>query len=165
MVETWGQGGLRHGCEVAYPYCELMLSTPAPTPMSMRPALMALAISTQACRPELHCLFSECTAVLSGNPAASAAALNSVAPPPGGRTEPTAMSSTRAGSSLLRSRRDTKAPWRRSAAAVSLKPPLPPLVWAVRRQAVTTISSGCFFRIASLFGERSASEWLRWSAT
>ncbi len=38
------------------PYCELMLSTPAPMPMSIMPLLMALAMSTHACRPELHCL-------------------------------------------------------------------------------------------------------------
>lgn len=111
-----------------YPYWVLMLSTPAPMPMSIMPALMALAISTQAWRPELHCLFKLCTPVDEGKPAARAAALNSVAPPPGARTFPTAMSSTSEGSILERSSRDLKAPWRRSAQGVSLKPPLPPLV-------------------------------------
>lgn len=99
---------------------------------------MALAISTQACRPDEHCLLSDFTAAVSGNPAASAAARNSVAPPPGGRTDPTEISSTRDGSILERSISDLKAPTSRSAAGVSLKPPLPPLVNAVRRHAVTT---------------------------
>jgi len=123
----------------AYPYCNDMLSTPAPIPISIMPDLMALAISTHACRPEEHCLFKLLTAAETGNPAAKAAARNSVAPPPGGRTDPTAISSTRPGSMFERSMRDLKAPMRRSAAAVSLKPPLPPFVNAVRRAAVTTI--------------------------
>jgi hypothetical protein len=120
-----------------------MLSTPAPTPISIIPDLIALAISTQACRPEEHCRFKLFTAAETGNPATSAAARNSVAPPPGGKTEPTAMSSTNAGSIFERSMRDLKAPTSRSAAAVSLKPPFPPLVNAVRRHAVTTIWREC----------------------
>lgn len=116
-----------------------MLSTPAPIPTSIIPEEIALAMSTTPCNPLLHCLLSALTEVVTGNPAASAAALNSVAPPPGGSTEPTAISSTNAGSILERSRRDLKAPTRRSAAAVSLNPPLPPFVNGVRSAAVTTI--------------------------
>lgn len=121
-----------------YPYCNDMLSTPAPTPTSIMPVEIALAISTTACNPLLHCLFRAFTAAVTGNPAARAAALNSVAPPPGGSTDPTAISSTSAGSILERSMRALKAPTRRSAAAVSLNPPLPPLVNGVRKHAVTT---------------------------
>ncbi len=69
----------------------------------------------------------------------NAAALNSVAPPPGGKTLPTAISSTKAGSILLLSINALNAPTSRSDAGVSLKPPLPPFVKAVRRHAVTTI--------------------------
>jgi len=127
------------GIENAYPYCKLILSTPAPTPISIMPDLIAFAISTHACRPEEHCLFKLFTAAETGNPAAKAAARNSVAPPPGGRTEPTAISSTSPGSIFERSMRDLKAPTNISAAAVSLNPPLPPFVNAVRRHAVTTI--------------------------
>ena len=125
-----------------------MLSTPAPTPTSIMPELIAFAISTQACRPEEHCLFKLLTAAETGNPAAKAAARNSVAPPPGGRTEPTAISSTKAGSIFERSMSDLNAPTSISAAAVSLNPPFPPLVNAVRRHAVTTIwqLSVLFFR-------------------
>lgn len=148
-----------------YPYCRLMLSTPAPIPTSIIPLLIALAMSTQACSPLLHCLFRLFTAVLSGKPAARAAARNSVAPPPGGSTEPTAMSSTRDGSMLERDRRFLKVPRRRSAAAVSLKPPRPPFVRGVRRAQVTTTSSGCLARIDSRPRGMSASEDLRWEVT
>ena len=116
----------------------------APMPMSMVPHLIALAMSTQACRPDEHCLFSALTAVELGKPAARAAARNSVAPPPGARTLPTAMSSTSEGSMPERSMRLLKAPTRSSAPGVSLKPQRPPFVMAVRRAAVTTMSSGCF---------------------
>ena len=102
------------------------------------PLLIAFAMSTTACNPLLHCLFKLLTEVSTGNPAARAAALNSVAPPPGGRTDPTAISSTRDGSILERERSALKAPTSRSAAAVSLKPPLPPLVNGVRSAAVIT---------------------------
>jgi hypothetical protein len=115
-----------------------MLSTPAPTPTSIIPELIAFAISTQACKPEEHCLFKLLTAAETGKPATRAAARNSVAPPPGGKTEPTEISSTSAGSIFERSMSDLKAPTSRSAAAVSLNPPLPPFVNAVRRHAVTT---------------------------
>ena len=122
----------------AHPYCELILSTPAPMPTSIIPALMALAISTQACRPELHCRLTHFRAVDSGKPATNADARYSVAPPPGANTDPTAMSSTKAGSIRERTRRALKAPTSRSDAAVSLNPPLPPLVKGVRSAAVTT---------------------------
>lgn len=52
-----------------------------------------------------------------------------------------------------------RAPTRRSAAAVSLKPPLPPLVKGVRRAAVMTMSSGFFERRAA------RPVGLRWEAT
>jgi hypothetical protein len=112
-------------------------------PTSIIPLLIEFAISTHACRPELHCLFRLLTAAETGKPAAKAAALNSVAPPPGGNTDPTAISSTRPGSIFERSMSDLKAPTSISAAAVSLKPPRPPFVNAVRRQAVTTIWNVC----------------------
>jgi hypothetical protein len=96
--------------------------------------------------------------VLSGNPATRAAALNSVAPPPGGRTEPTAISSTREGSILEREIRALKVWTRRSAAAVSLRRPLPPFVKGVRRAHVITMSSGDFRRMASRPRGMSASE-------
>jgi hypothetical protein len=115
-----------------------MLSEPAPIPISIMPVLMALAMSTHAWSPDEHCRFSDLTADVTGKPAASAAARNSVAPPPGARTVPTAMSSTRLGSILEREIRALKAPVRRSADCVSLKPPLPPLVKAVRRAHVMT---------------------------
>ena len=89
--------------------------------------------------------------MVSGKPAARAAARNSVAPPPGARTAPTAISSTREGSMPERWTSALKTPWRRSAAAVSLKPPLPPLVKGVRSAAVTTICS-----LASAFGPLEA---------
>ena len=129
------------------PYCEDMLSTPEPMPTSIMPERMALAISTHACRPEEHCRLRDLTAVDSGKPATSAAARYSVAPPPGASTQPVAMSSTRAGSILLRSRRALNVWARRSAAAVSLKPPLRPRVKGVRRAQVMTTSSGDLERI------------------
>ena len=52
------------------------------------------------------------------------------------------MSSTRSGEILEREIREERAWCSRSAAAVSLKPPRPPLVMGVRRQQVTTMSSG-----------------------
>lgn len=125
-----------------------MLSTPAPMPTSIMPHLMALAISITAWSPLEHCLLRDLTAAVSGNPATRAAARNSVAPPPGGKTEPTAISSTKAGSILDFSIKDLNTPASRSDAAVSLKPPLPPLVKAVRRAQVTTMSSGCLAVIA-----------------
>jgi hypothetical protein len=120
------------------PYCVDMLSVPAPMPISIMPVLMALAMSTQAWRPEEHWRFSDLHEVVTGKPAARAAARNSVAPPPGARTVPTEMSSTRLGSIFERSRSALKAPTRRSADWVSLKPPFPPLVKGVRRAHVTT---------------------------
>jgi hypothetical protein len=116
-----------------------MLSTPAPIPISIIPDLIALAMSTQAVRPEVHCLFNALRAVDVGKPAAIAAARNSVWPPPGGRTEPTAISSTRDGSIPDRSINALKAPWSISEGIVSLKPPFPALVIAVRRAHVITI--------------------------
>jgi len=99
--------------------------------------------------------------VLSGKPAARAAARNSVAPPPGGRTEPTAISSTREGSILEREMSDLKVWIRRSAAAVSLSSPFPPRVKGVRRAQVTTMSLGDLSRIASRPRGMSASEAAR----
>lgn len=119
-----------------------MLSTPAPIPISIMPVLIWLMTSMQACRPEEHWRFRVRTAVVSGKPATRAAARISVAPPPGARTVPTAISSTRAGSILERSRSDLRAPAIRSEAWVSLNPPLPPLVKGVRRAAVTTTWEG-----------------------
>jgi hypothetical protein len=134
------------------PYCVDMLSAPAPMPISIMPVLIALAMSTQAWRPEEHWRFSDLHDAVTGKPAARAAARNSVAPPPGARTVPTAMSSTRLGSIFERSRRALRAPWRRSADWVSLKPPFPPLVMAVRRAHVTTIWTS---RLAKCCGMRS----------
>ena len=100
-----------------------------------------------------------------GNPATNAAARNSVAPPPGGSTEPTVMSSTREGSILERSIIPRRAPERRSCAGVSLKKPRPPFVCAVRRAQVMTMSSGCgesIFSRGDLRGEVSCDEiWAR----
>ncbi|RBQ78289.1 hypothetical protein VDGD_21234 [Verticillium dahliae] len=121
-----------------YPYWVLMLSTPAPMPISIMPDLIWLIMSMEACRPEEHWRLRVRTAVVVGKPATRAAARISVAPPPGARTVPTAMSSTRAGSILERSSRAFRAPAMRSAAWVSLKPPLPPFVKGVRSAAVTT---------------------------
>ncbi len=122
---------------------------------------MAFAISTQACKPLEHCLFTLFTAVVSGSPATSVAARNSVAPPPGGSTLPTAMSWTREGSSLERASRDLNTWTRRSAAGVSLSPPLPPLVKGVRRAQVMTMSWGDFDRIVSRPRGMSTSEEAR----
>lgn len=138
--------GRQKACEApvddsTYPYCVLILSTPAPTPTSIMPDLIAFAMSTHACRPELHWRFKPLTPAESGKPAAMAAARNSVAPPPGASTVPTATSSMSWGSILERSIRALKAPTSRSDACVSLKPPLPPLVIGVRRAQVMTI---CF---------------------
>ena len=129
------------------------------------PVLIAFAISTHACSPLEHCRLRLFTAAVSGKPAANAAARNSVAPPPGGKTDPTLMSSTKAGSSFERDRRALNAPYNRSEAAVSLKPPLPPLVKGVRRAQVTTMSSGCFARIDSEPRGMSDSEERRWEVT
>lgn len=122
---------------------------------------MELDISTIACNPLEHCLFRLFTAVLSVNPATRAAPRNSVAPPPGGSTLPTAMSSTREGSSFERAIRDLNAWTRRSAAGVSLSPPFPPLVKGVRRAQVMTMSSGDLDRIESRPRGMSASEEAR----
>lgn len=116
-------------------------------------------MSTHACRPEEHWRFSARTAVEAGKPAARAAARNSVAPPPGGRTDPTAISWTSLGSIPERETTAERAPTRRSAAAVSLKPPLPPLVKGVRRAAVMTMSSGFLERMAA------RPVGVRWEAT
>lgn len=56
--------------------------------------------------------------MVSGKPATRAAARNSVAPDPGARTLPTAMSSTRLGSMRERERREERVCARRSGAAV-----------------------------------------------
>lgn len=143
-----------------YPYCKLMLSTPAPMPTSIMPARIWLATSTQACRPEEHWRLRVRTAVDSGKPATRTAARISVAPPPGASTSPTHTSSTSAGSILERSIRPFSAPAIRSAAWVSLNPPLPPFVNAVRRHAVTTI---CMRRGAVSFARCSeiAGGWFR----
>lgn len=139
-----------------YPYCSDMLSTPAPMPTSIMPALIWLATSTQAWRPEEHWRLRVRTAVDSGKPATRLAPRISVAPPPGARTEPTQMSSTRAGLMWERSMMALRTPAMMSAACVSLKPPLPPLVKALRQQAVTTTSSGRFSSILS----RPPAVWL-----
>jgi hypothetical protein len=97
------------------------------------------------------------TAAVTGNPAASAAALNSVAPPPGASTVPTAMSSTRAGSMPERERSEVKEETRRSAAAVSLSSPLPPRQMGVRRAQVMTIWRGVSLR--SCGGGLAESVW------
>lgn len=129
-----------------------MLSAPAPIPMSIIPALIWLATSITACRPDEHCRLSARTAVSSVKPATKAAARNSVAPAPGASTLPTAISSTRAGLILERSRTAFRMPARRSPAGVSLKPPLPPLVKAVRHAAVTTIYCDIHVSIWFVYG-------------
>ena len=88
--------------------------------------------------------------MLSGKPATRAAARNSVAPPPGGKTDPTARSSIKSGEMPERESRDLSVWARRSAAGTSLRPPRPPLVKGVRRHVVTTMSSGDLVR-----GERA----------
>lgn len=138
LVSIWSNCTIRNDNFCAYPYCVDMDSTPAPMPISIMPLLIWFATSTQAWRPEEHCLLRVRTAVASVKPATRAAARISVAPPPGARTVPTATSSTRAGSILERSMMPLSAPATRSDAMVSLNPPLPPFVNAVRRHAVTT---------------------------
>ena len=147
------------------PYCEDMDSTPLPMPISIMPERMALAMSEMACRPLLHCRFRLFRAVVSGKPATRAAALNSVAPEPGARTLPTAMSSTRAGFMFERSMTDLRVCARRSAPGVSLKPPRPPFVRGVRRAQVTTMSSSFLARRVSRPRGMSASEEERWEVT
>ncbi len=60
---------------------------------------------------------------------------------------------------------DLKMPCSRSAAAVSLKPPLPPRVMAVRSAHVTTMSSGEAARMAERPRGMSTSEERRWEET
>lgn len=131
----------------------------------IRTERMALVMSAHACNPLEHCLFRLFTAVLSGKPATSAAARNSVAPPPGGSTLPTAISSTREGSILERESRDLNTWTRRSAAGTSFSPPFPPFVKGVRRAQVTTISSGDLERTDSRPRGMSASDEARWDWT
>ena len=147
------------------PYCEDMDSTPAPMPISIIPLRIAFAMSTQAWRPEEHCLLTERTAAVSGMPATREAARNSVAPPPGARTFPTEISSMREGSIWERESRDLRVWTRRSEAGTSLREPFPPLVRGVRRQQVTTISSGDLERMESRPRGMSDSEEERWEVT
>lgn len=119
-----------------------MDSTPAPIPTSIIPAEMALAMSTQAMRPDEHCRLRALTPVPTGKPALRAAARYSVAPAPGDKTLPTAMSWTSSGLIPDRLMIPSKAKVKRSAAAVSLRRPLPPLQKGVRRQAVMTTCCG-----------------------
>lgn len=140
-LSVWDSRSSLNSLTAFGPYCVLMLSAPAPMPISIMPLLIALAMSTQAWSPLEHCLFKLLTDVVTGKPAVRAAARNSVAPPPGARTAPTAMSSTSLGSMPERSMRALRAPWRRSDAWVSLSPPFPPLVKGVRRAQVMTIYS------------------------
>ncbi len=58
--------------------------------------------------------------------------------------------------------RDLSAWTRRSAPGVSLKPPRPPLVKGVRRQAVITMSLGDLERMAVRLSGMSVSEVERW---
>lgn len=134
-------------------------------PMSIMPERMALAMSAHACRPEEHCLLRDLTAVDSGKPATRAAARNSVAPPPGARTQPTATSSTSEGSMWDREMTDFRAWTSRSAPAVSLRRPFPPRVKGVRRAHVTTMSSPDFRSIDSRPRGISTSEDFRCEAT
>lgn len=72
-----------------YPFWPCLLSE------ELNPPLLQPLILT-----EEHCLLRVFTAVVFGKPAQRAAILATVAPPPGGRTFPTAMSSTSFGSIL-----------------------------------------------------------------
>lgn len=137
-----------------------MLSAPAPIPISIIPALIWLATSIQACRLDAHCRLSARTAVSSVKPATKAAARNSVAPAPGASTLPTAISSTRAGLILERSRTAFRTPARRSPAGVSLKPPLPPFVKAVRQATVTTTYCDVHVSILVCIYMRFSSAWM-----
>lgn len=156
-VLAWNNAGKG---KAAYPYCVLILSTPAPIPTSIMPVRIWLATSTQAWRPDEHWRLRVRTAVVSGKPATRAAARISVAPPPGASTSPTHTSSTNDGSMLERVIMPFRAPAIKSAAAVSLNAPLPPLVKAVRRQAVMTIYKRRMVLLVSSFHHLSSRGFL-----
>lgn len=69
-----------------------------PIPMSICPVTISFAICEIAVRPDEHCLLTVLTALVLGIPAARAAIRAAEAPPPGGRTLPTEMSSMSEGS-------------------------------------------------------------------
>ena len=94
--------------------------------MSISPTLISLAIWFTAVRPEEHCLFTVLIGVVFGMPAKRAAIRAAEAPPPGGKTFPTAMSSMRAGSNPAFVYVALRTPARISSGRVSLKPPFFP---------------------------------------
>lgn len=99
--------------------------------MSICPVEISLAIWATVARPEEHCLLSVLTAAVLGMPAYKAAIRATVAPPPGGRTFPTATSSINEGLTPLRSMTPLKTAASRSSGHASLRPPFFALVSGV----------------------------------
>lgn len=117
-------------------------STPHPTPMSICPAVIALAMWATACSPEEHCLFRACREVVCGTPPRNPPILEVVAPAPGCRQFPTAMSSIFAGSRLALVYTSLRTCPRSCSGAVFLKDPFLALQRAVlEKDTITTSSS------------------------
>lgn len=132
------------------PYPWVIDSTPAPMPMSIWPAAIWSAMWLTATRPDEHWRLTVATDEVVGKPAASWAMRATVAPPPGGRTLPTWISSTRSLLAPERSMTPSKTALRRSSGHASLRPPFLARVIGVRTAATMTTSSGFFWRRAAL---------------
>ena len=91
--------------------------------MSIWPAIICAAIWLTAVRPDEHWRLTVAIDVETGMPAWRAAMRAADAPPPGGRTFPTLISSTSAGSRLTFVYTARRMPERISSGRVSLKPP------------------------------------------
>jgi hypothetical protein len=94
--------------------------------MSICPARIWLAIWLTAVRPDEHCLLTVLIEVSTGMPAWRAAIRAAEAPPPGGRTLPTEISSMSLGSRLALEYAARRTCDRISSGLVSLKPPFLP---------------------------------------
>jgi len=113
-----------------------------PIPISIWPIAISPAIWLTAVNPLEHWRLTVLIAVVFGIPAARAAIRAAEAPPAGGRTFPTAISSMREGSRLIFVYAARRTPDRISSGRVSLKPPFLAFVMAERTaQTMTTSSS------------------------
>lgn len=109
--------------------------------MSITPALILAAMIEHASNPEEHSLLMATMEVVSGNPAKNIAILFGISPAPGCKLLPTAMSWMSLGFTLARRATYLKTTDRRYSGAVSLSPPLLPLVIGVLTAAQITTSS------------------------
>ncbi|CAM6001468.1 unnamed protein product [Sphagnum balticum] len=118
-----------------------MLSTPAPIPISITPALILAAMMEQASNPEEQSRLTATMVVVSGNPARNWAILLGIYPAPDCRLFPTAISWTSLGLTLALMAASLRTTERRYSGAVSLSGPFFPLVMGVLTAEQMTTSS------------------------